>query len=650
MSAHGTDAGDSFASGLVKRAAAIFAGVQVFSFLKGSVQQATESAVVMRATEAVIKSTGGAAGVTADQIGALSTKLSQLSGVDDELIQHGANVIATFTGIKNAAGEGNDIFDQTNLAALNLSVALKTDLQSASILVGKALNDPVKGVTALRRAGVQLTEQQTEQVKKFVEVGDVMSAQKIILGELAVEFGGAAEAAATPADKAKVAWGNFQELLGGLLLPAIGKVSEIFTSKVEPALRVGIELLTKGWSGGVRDGAGFMEQFGAIAHRVFTVIGDILQNVVWPVIKDVVTTLHDLVGWVNQGSSGAQVFRAVVIGLTAAFVAYKVAMTAIAVWTGIVTAAQWLWNIALNANPIGLIILAVIALVAAIFYLWTHSAGFRNFFIGIWEHIWGFLKAVGGWFAGPFADFFKKGWHFIEDVIKLGVAIFKFYWQLIQDVVAAVAGWIEQRINTFVANFKAILAGIGVIVGWFVDTFNRVRQAVADGISGAISFVAGLPGRILAAIGNLGSLLYNAGADIVRGLWNGIQSLGSWVADKVRGFINQFVPGPVRRLLGIESPSKVFAEIGANTVEGFAVGFGLRARQLDGALTLPLPVGPAGLANTPIGGWQREAGGGTVRLDPDDLRALARIIESRPVQVHIDDRIGAQADLYVRGR
>jgi len=650
MSAHGTDAGDSFASGLVKRAAAIFAGVQVFSFLKGSVQQATESAVVMRATEAVIKSTGGAAGVTADQIGALSTKLSQLSGVDDELIQHGANVIATFTGIKNAAGEGNDIFDQTNLAALNLSVALKTDLQSASILVGKALNDPVKGVTALRRAGVQLTEQQTEQVKKFVEVGDVMSAQKIILGELAVEFGGAAEAAATPADKAKVAWGNFQELLGGLLLPAIGKVSEIFTSKVEPALRVGIELLTKGWSGGVRDGAGFMEQFGAIAHRVFTVIGDILQNVVWPVIKDVVTTLHDLVGWVNQGSSGAQVFRAVVIGLTAAFVAYKVAMTAIAVWTGIVTAAQWLWNIALNANPIGLIILAVIALVAAIFYLWTHSAGFRNFFIGIWEHIWGFLKAVGGWFAGPFADFFKKGWHFIEDVIKLGVAIFKFYWQLIQDVVAAVAGWIEQRINTFVANFKAILAGIGVIVGWFVDTFNRVRQAVADGISGAISFVAGLPGRILAAIGNLGSLLYNAGADIVRGLWEGIQSLGSWVADKVRGFINQFVPGPVRRLLGIESPSKVFAEIGANTVEGFAVGFGLRARQLDGALTLPLPVGPAGLANTPIGGWQREAGGGTVRLDPDDLRALARIIESRPVQVHIDDRIGAQADLYVRGR
>ena len=56
MSAHGTDAGDSFASGLVKRAAAIFAGVQLFDFFKGTVNQATESAVVMRATEAVVKS------------------------------------------------------------------------------------------------------------------------------------------------------------------------------------------------------------------------------------------------------------------------------------------------------------------------------------------------------------------------------------------------------------------------------------------------------------------------------------------------------------------------------------------------------------------------------------------------------------------
>ena len=60
--------------------------------------------------------------------------------------------------------------------------------------LGKALNDPVGGMTALRKAGVQLSEEQQNAVKAFVEQGNVMEAQKVILGELNKEFGGSAEA------------------------------------------------------------------------------------------------------------------------------------------------------------------------------------------------------------------------------------------------------------------------------------------------------------------------------------------------------------------------------------------------------------------------------------------------------------------------
>ncbi len=154
-----------------------------------------EQQKVAAQTGAVLKSTGGIANVTAKQIGSLSTALMKKSGVDDEAIASGQNLLLTFTKIRNETGKGNDIFDQATVAMLDLSVAMGKDLNSSAILVGKALNDPVKGATALSRAGVQLTKGQKDQIEAFVESGRVLEAQKIILQELTTQFGGSAEAA-----------------------------------------------------------------------------------------------------------------------------------------------------------------------------------------------------------------------------------------------------------------------------------------------------------------------------------------------------------------------------------------------------------------------------------------------------------------------
>jgi len=143
----------------------------------------------------VLKSTGGAANVTSKQITTMSESLMRLSGVDDEAIQSGQNLLLTFTKIRNETGAGNKIFDQATVAMLDLSVAMGKDLSSSAILVGKALNDPVKGVGALSKAGVQFTASQKDTIKALVDSGNVIGAQKMILKELEVQFAGSAKAA-----------------------------------------------------------------------------------------------------------------------------------------------------------------------------------------------------------------------------------------------------------------------------------------------------------------------------------------------------------------------------------------------------------------------------------------------------------------------
>jgi hypothetical protein len=220
----GKSVGSKFGSGIMAGVGGVMAAAAVVKFFRGAFDEATEAAKVTRLTEAALKSTGGQAHVTADQISQLANRLSVMAGVDDEVIQSSENVLLTFTGIRNELGSGNDIFDQAEEAALNLSAALGTDLQGSVVLVGKALNDPIKGLTALSRVGVSFTEQQREQIKAMTDAGNTMGAQKLILAELTTEFGGAAAAAASPADKARVAWGNFQEEVGNKLLPTLNSI------------------------------------------------------------------------------------------------------------------------------------------------------------------------------------------------------------------------------------------------------------------------------------------------------------------------------------------------------------------------------------------------------------------------------------------
>jgi hypothetical protein len=201
------------------------AGLAVTAFFTTAISEGQESQKTMAQVKAVIKSTGGVANVTAGHVNNLSTSLSNQAGIDDELIARGEAMLLTFKNVRNEAGKGNDIFDRGTRAALDMSVAYGQDLQSSVILVGKALNDPIKGLSALTRVGVTFTEQQKEQIKTLVASGDTLGAQKIILKEFESEFGGQAAAQATALDKLKTTVLNFAEAVGGAVMPVVNLLS-----------------------------------------------------------------------------------------------------------------------------------------------------------------------------------------------------------------------------------------------------------------------------------------------------------------------------------------------------------------------------------------------------------------------------------------
>lgn len=184
-------------SGIAKGLA--FAGVATgIGLLTGAVRMGTDELFEMQKasaqTEAGIKSTGGAAKVTKTEIERLAQSLMKKSGVDDQLIQQGENLLLTFTNVRNEVGKGNDVFNRATKAALDLSVKGFGDMSSTSKMLGKALQDPVKGMTAMSRAGVTFTAGQKETIKALVENGKNLEAQKMILAEVEKQVGGAADA------------------------------------------------------------------------------------------------------------------------------------------------------------------------------------------------------------------------------------------------------------------------------------------------------------------------------------------------------------------------------------------------------------------------------------------------------------------------
>jgi hypothetical protein len=196
-----------------------------FTLIGKSVADAADSQKVFAQTEAVLKSMGTTANGTAADLANMASALQKTTAFSDEAILAGTNLLLTFKNIQNQAGAGNDIFDQTATLMLDVARAMGTSASGEAIRLGKALNDPVKGISALTRVGIQFTDQQKSQIKALTESGDLMGAQKIILAELQQQFGGSAAAyAGTFAGQVENLNNDLNDLseeIGFIVMPAI---------------------------------------------------------------------------------------------------------------------------------------------------------------------------------------------------------------------------------------------------------------------------------------------------------------------------------------------------------------------------------------------------------------------------------------------
>jgi hypothetical protein len=339
----------SFAKGAAVALGGAFAVREIGGFL----DKAQESEKVTGALSKAMENAGDASGAWAKHANDLADSMQRKIGVDDETIKSAQTILTTFHGITGTLKDQPDLFDRTTKAAADLSAAGFGDMSSTAKALGKALEDPQKGLTALQRMGVKFTDGEKAQIKSMIEAGDKAGAYNIILGKVEGKVGGVAEKSVTAGDKMSVAWDEAQESIGRAFMPALEAVAPV---------------------------------------------------------------LQKVTGFIEKNAGVLVPLAGIVAG---------------------VTAAVWLFNAALAANPIVLITIAIAGLVAGLIIAYQNVEGFRNicdtsfaaikeFVAGVVEGfqiLWDKVIAIFGWFRDVFSTVgmyvagpFGAAWAFIEPI------------------------------------------------------------------------------------------------------------------------------------------------------------------------------------------------------------------------------------------
>jgi len=215
-------------------ASAIYASRYMIRAAETVIEKAVIQLEAERKLEAVLKATGNAAGISQKQMMAHAAELQKIAGVGDEVIISSQAMLATFKEIKG------DQFREATEAALDMSLIMGTDMKQAALQLGKALNEPITGMTALRRSGISFTKEQKEQISTLAQTNRLAEAQAIILGEVKREVGGAARevqrSAIGPWRIFNNRLGDIQEKMGLQILVSSREFSNILNTKLTPAL------------------------------------------------------------------------------------------------------------------------------------------------------------------------------------------------------------------------------------------------------------------------------------------------------------------------------------------------------------------------------------------------------------------------------
>lgn len=470
-------------SGFVKNMAGIAGGVAIGNLvsqsfglvrdqLGGMVQEAMDSNKNIAQTNAVLASTHGISGQTAQSIADMADQFQDLEGVDDDVTRSAANMLLTFTNIRG------DVFPGATQAALDMSTALGQDSAQSAMMLGKALNDPIEGVSALRRVGVQLTDQQEKQIKTLMKHGDVAGAQKVILGELSKEFGGSAKAAgdaAGPMGKLSLVWQDVGKSIGNMLIPAMQQAATVALGVIN-----------------------FFQTGGPPAKALAIIIGGILVTAV---------------------------------------AAYAVSMASAAIATIAAT-----WPILLIIAAVALLVAGIVLLVqhwsqvtaflgtawaAAVAAVQAGIAGLGNWFsnLGTMIHdaLMGVIAAIVSWVTGVISNFISMGARGLSIIGGFISGVITFFSTLPGKVIAYIANLVAEMISRF-NDLKA--RAISLISTMISNLISTIQGAIGKAASAAGS----IKDSILGALGGLKDKLIGLAGDAINGLIGAIKGAAGRVA------------------------------------------------------------------------------------------------------------------------
>lgn len=452
----------------------------------------------------------------------LANETARATGVDQNQIKGTQAKLLTFKELAATADEVGGSFDRATIAAVDLAAAGMGSAESNAIQLGKALNDPIKGISALNRVGLTFTEEQQNQIRAMQESGDMAGAQNVILEALETQVGGTAAATANASDRMKVAWSQVQENLGLKVLPMFERFSDWFIDTGMPALER------------------FGDKVGAYLGPIMQDLGRVFTDRVLPVLQDiggyvtgtVVPALREFGGWVQRNGDWLRALAVVVGVIVVGIQAY---VKILALWRAVTVAAaaaQAFFNAVLSANPIGLIILAVVALVAGLVYFFTKTETGRK----IVEKVWGAIKkamtAVTDWWTKTALPALKNGWDQIVGFFKGGRDKVKQFLEAALDVIKKV--WSYSPIGLITSNWDKIMGFFKGIPGKVKAEFDRAINFIKNIwkytpiglITGnwdkIVNFFKNIPSRIKSAFGNAANILKDVGRKIIQGLLDGL--------------------------------------------------------------------------------------------------------------------------------
>lgn len=485
---------------VVGKAAQLAAGgVQKLTGVLGeSVDEAREAEAVGKTTAAIIKATGGAAKVSADQVGDLATSISNKTGIDDEAIQSGSNLLLTFKNVRNEAGEGANVFDRASAAAVDLSKAGFGSIEGGAKMLGKALNDPTKGISALGRAGVTFTDQQKQQIKTMQQSGDLLGAQRIILGEVESQVGGVAAANASAADKAKVMAGNLKEQFGTVLLPLLDKGAQFFTTTLGPAISKGIDMIGPAFS------------------RISAFLG--------PIITQVQGALAGLFG--GEGGAG---------GLLAQVEPIRAALTG--VFSSVVSVAQTVLPIVVQV--VGALIGAIRdnlpAITSAYQSISQIVSGIATIITTVWTKIGPTVLPILTSVFGTVVSIVSGALKIVAGIIKVISSVLTGDWRGAWEGIKSIVSGATQIVMAVVRNaakvvgvvFRALIGVLGGIWGSIksgvTSAWNGIVSTITSKVSSVLAKAKSIKDSILGVFRGAGDWLRDAGRRIIDGLISGIE-------------------------------------------------------------------------------------------------------------------------------